>query len=278
MAGFTGRDDIINEISVNGKIDLWNFYKVAPAAAEAAGVWQSLWKGVGNPGAGSDPAATPGTAYTSDTGSPVAGSVFFADRSPDFRHLLSFGAVATQNCTLMLYDRLAGVSGISLATTGNKTVNSSAVGRYSGTDAILNEAWLEVTTATTTTAPIVNLNAYTAADGSTGNAGGNVTFPAVATDLHSMVQLPLNASKQGVRSIEVGLNVGTAAAAGAVNVLIIRPLARIPLLANVWNEMSFIDDILGIPRIFDNATLGLALLASTTTATTVWGSITCAYG
>lgn len=278
MAGFVSRDDIINEISTGGKVDLWNFYKVAPAAAEAAGVWQSLWKGTGNPGAGSDPAATPGTVYDSDTGSVVAGSMYFADRSPDYRHLLSFGAVATQNCTLMLYDRLAGVSGISTATTGNKTVNSGSLTRYSGTAAILNEVWLEVTTATTTTAPVVSLNQYTSADGSTGQSGGTVTFPAAATDLHTMIQVPLNASKQGVRSVEVGLNVGTASAAGAVNVLIIRPLARIPLLTNVWNEISFLDDVMGLPRIYDNACLGLALLASTTTATTVWGQINCAYG
>lgn len=274
MAGFTSRDDVINELSVNGKADLWNFYKVAPAAAEAAGVWQSLWKGVGNPGAGADASG----ATTSDPTTPVAGSMYFPDRGPDLRHLLSFGAVATQNCTLMLYDRLAVVTGISLSTTGAKTVNSAAVNRYSGTAATLNEAWLEVTTATTTTAPVVNLNSYTSADGTTALAGGNVTFPAAATDLHTMIQLPLNASEQGVRSVEAGLNVGTAAAAGACNVVILRPLARIPLLANVWNEVSFLDDSLGLPRVFDNACLGLALLASTTTATTVWGSVSCAYG
>lgn len=278
MPGFTSRDDLINELTTNGKQDLWNFYKVAPAAAEAAGVWQSLWKGVGNPGAGSDPAATPGTVYDSDSASPVAGSIRFPDRSTDQRYLLSFGAVATQNCTLMLYDRLAGVSGISTATTGAKTVNSGALTRYSSTAATLNEVWLEVTTATTTTAPVVNLNSYTSADGTTAQTGGNVTFPAAATDLHTMIEVPLNASKQGVRSVEAGLNVGTASAAGAVNVLIIRPLARIPLLANIWNEVSFLDDTMGLPRIYDNANLGLALLASTTTATTVWGTVNCAYG
>lgn len=278
MPGFTSRDDLINEITTNGKQDLWNFYKVAPAAAEAAGVWQSLWKGVGNPGAGSNPAATPGTVYDSDSASPVAGSIRFPDRSTDQRYLLSFGAVATQNCTLMLYDRLAGVSGISTATTGAKTVNSGALTRYSSTAATLNEVWLEVTTATTTTAPVVNLNSYTSADGTTAQTGGNVTFPAAATDRHTMIEVPLNASKQGVRSVEAGLNVGTASAAGAVNVLIIRPLARIPLLANIWNEVSFLDDTMGLPRIYDNANLGLALLASTTTATTVWGTVNCAYG
>lgn len=278
MAGFTSRDDIINEISTNGKVDLWNFYKVAPAAAEAAGVWQSLWKGVGNPGAGSNPATTPGTVFASDTGTPLAGSIYFADRDPDFRHLLAFGAVATQNCTLMLYDRLAGVSGISGVGTGSKTIGSGALTRYSGTAATLNEAWIEVTTASTTTAAVMNLNAYTAADGTTGNSGGNVTWPAAATDVHTMIQLPLDASKQGVRSIEAGLNVGTATTAAVFNVLIIRPLARIPLLANVYNEVSFLDDVVGLPRIYDNAALGLALLAATTTATTVWGTITCAYG
>lgn len=278
MAGFTSRDDIINEVSVNGKVDQWNFYKVAPAAAEAAGVWQSLWKGVGNPGAGANPAATPGTVYVSDAATPEAGAMWFPDRSTDFRHLLSFGAVATQNCTLMLYDRLTGVSGISLATTGSKTVNSGALDRYTGTSAVNNEAWLEVTTATTVTAPIVNLNSYTSADGTTGQVGGSVTFPAVATDLHSLVQLPLTAAKQGIRSIEAGLNVATAGTAGAVNVLIIKPLARLPLLANIWNEVSFVDDLLGIPRIYDNATLGLALLATVTTAVNVWGTVDCAYG
>jgi hypothetical protein len=278
MPGFSSRDDIILEATTNGKQDVFNFYKVAPAAAEAAGVWQSLWKGVGTPGAGSDPSATPGNVHDSDATSSVAGSMWFPDRSTDLRYLLSFGAVATQNCTLMLYDRLAGVSAIALNSTGSKTVNSGALTRYSGTAATLNEAWLEVTTATTTTAPIVNLNSYTSADGTTAQTGGSVTFPAAATDLHTLVQLPLAATKQGIRSVEAGLNVATAGATGAANLIIIKTLARIPLLANVWNEVSFLDDTMGLPRIFDNATLGLALLASTTTATTVWGTINCAYG
>jgi hypothetical protein len=278
MPGFSSRDDLITEITTNGKQDRFNFYKVAPAAAEAAGVWQSLWKGVGNPGAGADPAATPGSVHSSDASSAVTGSMWFPDRDPDLRYLLSFGAVATQNCTLMLYDRLAGVSGISGVGTGSKTINSGALTRYSGTAATLNEAWIEVTTASTTTAAVMNLNSYTSADGSTGQTGGSVTWPAAATDVHTMIQLPLSATKQGVRSIEAGLNVSTATTAAVFNVLIIRPLARIPLLANVWNEVSFLDDIMGLPQVLDNATLGLALLASTTTATTVWGSINCAYG
>lgn len=278
MPGFTSRDDIISELTISNKRDEKWFTKVAPAAAEAAGVWQSLWKGVGTPGAGSDPAATPGTIYDSDATAQVAGSVWFPDRSPDLRFLTAFGAVASQACTLMLYDRLAGVSGISLATTGAKTVNSGALTRYSGTAAGDNEVWLEVTTATTTTAPIVNLSSYTSADGSTAQSGGSITFPAAATDLHSMIKMPLSATKNGVRSVEAGLNVGTAGATGVVNVLITKPLALLPLAANTYNEISFLDDILSLPPIYDNATLGLAILATVTTAVTVSGKITCAYG
>jgi hypothetical protein len=278
MPGFTSRDDLINEITTNGKQDVFNFMKTAAQAGQGAGVWQTLWKGVGQPGAGSDPATTPGSAHDSDASSQVAGGMWFPDRSTDLRYLLSFGAAATANCSLMLYDRLASVSGLSLATTGSKTANTAALTRYSGTAAVNNEAWLEVTTATTTTAPAVNLNSYTAADGTTAQTGGSVTFPAAATAIGSLIQLPLGASKQGVRSVEAGLNVGTAAAAGIVNLIILRRLAVIPLLANIWNEISLLDDTMGLPRIFDNATLGLAVLNTGANTVTVQGTVNCAYG
>jgi hypothetical protein len=277
MAGFTSRDDLINEMTVNGKVQPWNFYKIGPTA-EAAGVWSSLWFGVGNPGAGTSPAATPGTVYDSDTTSIVAGSMPFADVSTDYRYLLSFGAVATQACTLMLYDRLAGVSGINTATTGSKTINSGALTRYSGTDAALNEAWLEFTTAGTAATGVFNLNSYTSSDGTTGLTGGSVSTPTTSMAQYSMLQLPLNASEQGIRSIEAGLNVGTGHTSSVANVMIIRPLARISLAANVWNEVSFLDDVSGLPRIYDNANLGLMYLATVTTATTFYGTVNCAYG
>jgi hypothetical protein len=277
MPGFTSRDDIINELTVNGKKDEYNFFKVS-SAPEAAGVWHSLWTGSGSPGAGANPAATPGTVMESDSTTPKAGSMYFPDRSTDLRFLLSFGAAATSNCTLMLFDYLAGVSGVALNSTGSKTINSGALTRYSGTGATLNEVWLETTTAGTTTAPIVNLNSYTSADGSTGLSGPSYTLPSTTMNVQSMVQLPMNAAEQGVRSVEAGLNVGTAGTAIVCNLMIIRPLARIGLIANIWNEVSFLDDTMGLPQIYDNACLGLAFLASGTTATTFWGNITCAYG
>lgn len=272
MPGFTSYDDIITEMTTNGKRNTIPFAKVGVAGL--VGVWESLWTAVGIPGAGSAPAGTTGTSYSKDNG-----SINFPDVSTDLRYLLSFGATATQNCTLMLYDRLVGVSGISVASTGNKTVNSTAVPRYSGTAAVGNQVWLEVTTATTTTAAVVSLNSYTNEGGTAGRAGGSLTFPAAATVLSSLVgPLPLQAGDLGVRSVEVGLNVGTAASAGVVNVLIIRPIAFLPIIANVWNEVDLVLQLTQLERLFDGATLGLAMLHTVTTATNVWGKLITGHG
>lgn len=272
MAGFSSYDDLIAEITA-GKAKTFSFYKVS-SAPEAAGVWHSLWSAAGIPGAGAAPATTPGTQYD-DT----AGSVFWQDEASDQKHIITLGAAANVNCTLMLYDRLVAVSGISLATTGAKTISSAALPRYSGAAALDIQAWLEVTTATTTTAPIVNLNAYTDNAGNTGNSGANLTFPAAATNVDAFIgPLPISNVDQGIRSIEAGLNVGTAGATGIVNVVLIKPLVYLPLIANQWNEKDLVLQMTSLPRLFDGASLAMAILASGTAATTVWGQIGIAWG
>jgi hypothetical protein len=205
--------------------------------------------------------------------------MWFPDRSTDLRFLLSFGAVSTQNGSLVLYDRLVDVVVPTPVTLGAKTLTTSALTRYSGAAAANNEAWIEFTTAITTNALTVNLSSYTSADGTAAQAGSTVAVPVASGTIGKMAALPLSATKQGIRSVEAGLTVGgTAPAAGAYNLLIVRRLATIPLLANIWNEVSFLDDILSLPQIFDNASLGLAWIANATTAPIIQGKITCAYG
>lgn len=271
MAGFTSYDDIINEVTVNGKSYDWNFLKIGPTM-HGAGVWGSLWYASGSPGAGVDPAATPGTAYSS-----ASGGIVFPDTSTDQKYIMTFGAAASQNCTLMLYDRLVGVSGLSLASTGNKTVSSTALGRYTSTASSVVEAWVEVTTATTVTAPVLSMNSYTNEAGTAAQAGATITLPSAATVLRSMFKLPLQAGDKGVQACST-INVATAGSTGAVNFMLIRPLVYLPLLANIWNERDCVLQFTSLPRVFDGATLGLAQLATATTATTIWGRVNIAYG
>ena len=278
MPGFTSRDDVISELTVNGKRDEWNFVKTCPNTC-VVGAMDSLWKGVGSPGAGADPATTPGAAFDSDQTAQTAGAIWFPDRSTDLRFLFSFGAMSTQNGSLILYDRLAGVSGVAITSTGAKTVNSAALSRYSGAAAVNNEVWLEMTTAITTNSLTANLNSYTSADGSTAQSGGTIVTTTANGTIGKLIPLPLSATKQGVRSVEAGITVGgTAPVAGAVNALIVRRLATIPLLANIWNEVSFLDDVASLPQVYDNACLGLAWMANATTVPIVQGRVFCAYG
>lgn len=272
MAGFTSYDDIINEITVNGKKYEWNFFKV-PSAAEAAGVWHSLWTAVGTPGAGAAPATTPGTVYDD-----AAGSINFPDQASDQKHLLALAGMSSQHATLMLYDRLVAVSGISVASTGNKTVNSDALPRY--TDGVDVQVWLEVTTATTTTAAVCSLNSYTANDSiGSGRSGGTITFPATATNQDVLVgPMPLQSGDRGVKSVEVGLNVGTAASAGVVNVVLLKPLAFLPLTQGISNERDLVLQITSMPRIYDGASLALAVCPGTSNNGNLWGRVVVGYG
>lgn len=274
MAGFTSYDDLIAELSANGKSYQWDFGKVAASAVQGAGTWFSLWDSVGTPGAGSNPSTTPGDTHTN-----VAGSINFPDQASDTKHLLSFGAVCSIAGVLMLYDRLASVSGISLASTGNKTVNSGTLPRYSGADAANVQAWLEVTTATTTTAPVVSLNSYTNESGTTGRSGGTRTFPAAATVVRSMIgPMPLQAGDKGIRSVEVGLNVATAAAAGVCNLVLLRPIAMLPVPTSVWVEKDMVLQAPSLPRLYDGASLGLAVMLNAAGTPQVWGRVGVGYG
>lgn len=273
MAGFSSYDDLINEMTTNGKRLEWWFAKTS-SAPEAAGAWHSLWTAAGSPGVGATPATTPGTSYT-DT----AGTMNWGNQSPDQKHIVSVSVTATQNCSLMIYDRLVAVSGLSVASTGNRTVSSTTLPRYTAANSGV-QAWLEVTTATTTTAAVVSMNSYTNDDSSpaSGRTGGNITFPAAATNIDAMVgPLPLQVGDKGVSAVST-INVGTAAASGVVNLVLVKPLVFIPLIANIANHIDFVLQLASLPRVYDGASLAMAYQATGTTATSFFGNITLAYG
>ena len=348
MPGFSSYDDIINEMTTNGKKLEWNFNKIG-VAMKGAGFWHSMWTDAGTPGAGSNPAASPGA-----VGNNLTGSMNWAAQTPDLKSIVTLGAVSTQNCTLMLYDRLWGVGGLSSATTGAKTVNSGNLSRYGGpvASAIISgastappivittssahglftgdvvtiasvggntaangtwvvtyltsttfslndstgngaytsggtitriandvQAWAEVTTASTTTVGVMNLSSYTNQSGTAARAGGNISWPAAATVVGTMIgPFPLQAGDTGVRSIETGITIGTANTAGVFNALLIKPLAYLPLLANQWNERDLVLQMTSLPQVFDAASLAIAVLATSATALNLWGNLKLAYG
>lgn len=266
--GFATYDAIIAAITAGQQIR-WDPAKVG-GAMQGAGIWHSLARASGTPGAVADPATTPGNAYTN-----LAGSMNWADQSPDTKHGLTLGGVATGNCTLMVYDRLVGVSQ-SLVSTGDKTINSAALPRY--TDGIGVEVWAEVTTQTATSAAVARLKSYTDdSNNAAQDAVATLTFPAAATLINTLVgPFPILAGDKGVRSVET-MNVATAPTAGVINLLLIKPLFFLPLIANQWNEKDLVLQLAGLDRIYDGASLCFAVLATSGTAVTFWGTLRGAY-
>ncbi len=130
--GFSSYDDIINAITVDEDTNELAF-SYSMTSPEAAGVWHSLMRTAIFPGSIADPSGTPGDAHDN-----LASSIFWGDVESGgvTRHLLSLGAVTTVNCTLCLYDRLVGVSGIGASSTANKTVASAARPLYPTGDGV----------------------------------------------------------------------------------------------------------------------------------------------
>ena len=267
--GFSSYDDIILETSTNGKVAVRPFWK-ASSAPEAAGQVVTLWKNAGLPGAGVDAGGTPGAALTN-----AAGGITLQDEAVDEKFLMHLEATANQNCSLIILDRLVSVSGLSIAATGNVTVNSAALPRY--TDGVGVEALLELTTATTAGTAALSMNSYTDQAGNTGNAGGSVTFAAAAQNIDSAFFLPLAAGDTGVRAIAT-INVSVAGTSGVAAVTLVKRLAQIPLIANIGTVIDFTRGYPPMPKIFNGATLMLAIVAGGTSATTVQGVMTFGWG
>lgn len=271
--GFTSYDDIINETTTNGKISNFSFTKIS-SAPEAAGVWHGLWRAAGNPGAGSNPTAF-GTGLQIVN---AAGSINYSNTSPDTKHILTFGATSTQNCTLMLYDYLVGYGGIP-ATVQNNALGAITLPRYGVADGINGvgvEAWLDISTASTA-AGAMTLSSYTDQNGTAGVTGTSFALPAAATNVDCFVKIPLAASTLGIRSVQ-NFNVTGSPTGAVMNLILIKPLVYLPLVANIWNEKDLVLQMTSLPRVWDGASLGVAFLATGTTAATITGNINIGWG
>lgn len=276
--GFASEDAFVKALT-NGRKQEYTFFKDGGATnetPEAAGSWVSYYLAVGKPAAGT----APSTSWASfDNGS---GSMIFTDVSPQKRYLYGVEVCSTQTGVLMIYDRLGHINhnANALVSTGNKTVTATLPARYSGADAedLHNiEAWIEVTEVTATTTTVVSLNSYTDSDGNSGAAGGNLTFPATATNVGWMAPFPLAAGGRGVQAVNTW-NVGTASTTtGEANFLLLRRIAVVPIpVANIATTIT-IRDGLAPRRIYDDSSLCFAWFATSTSVADFWGTIITAY-
>ena len=282
--GFSSIDDLINEITANGKYDQAYFQKtIANGATSAAGRWHETFSGSGVPAAGTF-SGTAGVATAMDN--TTTGALYnLANVSTDTRHLLTIAAwtsVATMVpatailCDFLLYYPSCVVTGT--PTTLNNTVT---LPRYTTGDGVM--AFVATQSALSAASPALTLTYDSPA-----NTGQTAVMTAPANSLpisscflnNGQVFVPLGTGDTGVKKItSYTLASG---ATGTVAFVLCKPLAMIPLLtANVASERDLVMQLPSMPRVYDGACLGWLIQvggALVATTSTVSGMIGMGYG
>ena len=281
MAGFSSQDDMVNEISTNGKFYRTDWQKSTFATtAHTAGLWYSLMRGGGNPPA--DTILGTGTnlafqalsdAVATASGIPHGGNV------GDYKVLLNAAAqtaaATTAPCVLMLVDILGFYPVTTVTTTGAQTLNNTVtLPRYM--DGAGVQAFLTPSTVMGAATPNITLN-YTNSAGTAGKATpatlpiGN-TAAAVTSIVHSGTGtgkygpfIPLAAGDAGIRSVQ-SINLSASYVSGVLNLVLCKPIMTLPITTlGVTAERDLVNQFASMPRIYDGACLNWLMLAGAAT-------------
>lgn len=284
MAGFTGQDDLINQVSTNGKFYRSDWQKSSFATtAHTAGLWYSLFRGGGNPpadtilGTGTNLAFQQLTdATTNATGIPHGGNV---GGGTGYKHLLNAAAqtaaAATAPCVLMLVDLLGFYPITSVTTTTAQTLNNTVtLPRY--TDGAGVQAFLTPSTVMGAATPSLSIG-YTNSNGTASRATpatlpiGN-TAAAVTSIVYSGTGagkfgpfMPLAAGDAGIRSVQT-VTISTSYVSGVLNLVLCKPLLTLPITTlGVTAERDLVNQFASMPKVYDGACLAWLMLAGAAT-------------
>lgn len=301
--GFTSHDDLINQITTNGKYGRIDYAKTT-AVAGVAGTWTDLGTATG-----SVPASTyAGTSLTfvptDDTWSegviPHGGDVSTATK-----HFLNASgyvfAAAGAPWVLMCVDQVGYVpiTGTDVTGTSSRTITMTAISNTSAkVDRYANgaglRAYFSTEVAPTLGGPNLTAMTYTNTAGTTGRSIG-VTVGFAATPVTGQVPhsgnaatrygpfLPLAAGDTGIKDLEAfTLSGGTAyGGTGQLVLHLVKPLWQIPIPASgILTERDFVNQLPSMPKIPDGACLRFLLFqtGATTTTSPVMVSADYAYG
>ena len=281
MAGFTGQDDLINQVSTNGKFYRSDWQKSTFATtAHTAGLWYSLFRGGGNPpadtilGTGTNLAFQALTdATTNATGIPHGGNV------GGYKHLLNAAAqtaaATTAPCVLMLVDLLGFYPVTTVTTTGAQTLNNTVtLPRY--TDGAGVQAFVTPSTVMGAATPNISIG-YTNSASVAGKATpttlpiGN-TAAAVTSIVYSGTGagkygpfMPLAAGDAGIKSVQ-SINLSASYVSGVLNLVLCKPLLTLPITTlGVTAERDLVNQFASMPKVYDGACLAWLMLAGAAT-------------
>lgn len=236
------------------------FLKTAAATTVATIPW-SLWNIAGSPGAGSFAIGntTSGVVPTSATTGAVALNSFGGGNTGYLTSVAFGNTVASR---IWVIDRLWHAGSISTTSAATTTFSSqpSYVGRLPSSSYVGLDIYLEVATTISNTAITITVT-YTNQAGTGSRSTGAISVQNFT--IGRLVNMPLQAGDTGVQKID-SLTVGTATAAGAVNVIVSRPLWSGRVIAANAGDTHGLDRV-GMPIIYDTSCL-MAIVAADSTS------------
>ena len=299
--GFSSQDDLISQITVNGKMDSIVYQKTTPAAG-LAGHWQHAINGVG-----SIPAATfsgAETTFVATDNTWSEGAIPIGDQtSPATKHILNMGAsvVAAAGAPwVVLPIDLVGYAKLTttnVSTTGAKTITMTPISNTAANvDRYANGEGLRAFVASYAT---MGANAPTMVMTYTNSAGtpGKTTTAGCVSTAAAPSGIILNsgnaankygpflnlaAGDTGIKDIESLTWGGTAHASGSVFIGLCKPLCMpIPVPATgLYTMVDFVNTLPSLPRLRNGACIQFLVFATgaTTSGATLYTNFDYGYG
>lgn len=281
MAGFQSQDDMINAVSVLGQSYRADWQKSTFATtAHTAGLWYSLFRGGGNPGADTILGTGTNLAFQALTDTTAnATGIQHGGNVGGYKVLLNAAAqtaaATTAPCVLMLVDLLGFYPVTSVTTTGAQTLNNTVtLPRYTNGAGV--QAFITPSTVMGAATPNISLG-YTNSLGTAGKATP-ATLPignsaaAVTSIVHSGTGngkygpfVPQAAGDAGIRSVQ-SINLSASYVSGVLNLVLCKPLMTLPITTlGVTAERDLVNQIASMPKVYDGACLAWLMLAGAAT-------------
>lgn len=277
MTAIADLSDLVNRLTGGNSgtpESVW-FHKVAriagaAATAPIAGRPASLWRYDGQPGAGT----TPGAAAIPDES--TAGALAQTDPGGGRQKWCVQGwATGLVAGTLLLYDRLLHVGGLSGTVTTAQNVQTTttptpALTRNTG--GVGNIAFAEINTIIGTTGTTITM-AYNDEGGNAATSPPTTIGGTGFREVTRAIMLPLASGDRGIQAVKTVTLLASTGTAGDFGVVIGNPLAYIGIgTAGGAGWRDFATGMPGIPEIATNACLALLWIPNTTTAPEVFGA------
>jgi hypothetical protein len=272
--GWTSADAFIADITANNKFAklMWN-RTIQTGATSAAGRWHELLSAGGTGGAMTLTSGTPGAGIVCNR-STVGALPLNANVANDIRRLITKGGITGIATVVPAWLLLTDIIHIypSCALTGTPSTLSNHPTWTATGDARMTKpdgtmVSLVITTAGTAGNGLIIVT-YKDEGGNAGTSGGFYS-PSVTPPIGSMYGqtgavvtvggpfLPLAASDIGVKQID-SYSITTGLTTGVGSFILHRPIATIPLAAaNLAGERDFLTGFPLLPRIYDDACLGM---------------------